>query len=340
MAKLSERENLLRLYRGEIPAWVPISEHAINRGFGPVFLRAGRGNRLRQKGDRFRDIFGVLHEISDPRFGPMPAPDEHRITDISKWREQFPVAGFPDLDSFDWEAAVKEETADWDRENKYIKYSFGGTGSGSSFVWMASLLGNAEALEAMLTEPEAWDDLLDALTVFQEGLVARIGAYFRPDSIVLCDDLAFNKGTFMSPALYRERIKPFHKRLVDAIVKAGCDPEIHCCGKADTFADDFVDIGLRSWNPAQRFNDLEGVKARHGNRLILDGAWDSNGPAAMRGADEAVVRAAVRSAMDRCAPGGGYVFSTSGMTEVSYVGEEHMRWIYDEAVRYGRQFYA
>ena len=339
MASLTQRENILRVYAGDVPEWVPINEHANQSCFGPSYMTQWYKEGNKKKGDIVYDHFGVMHEIADPRIGPMPVANVLKVPDITKWRDDFPVEKWPKLDDIDWDTYAAKDTAAWDRKNKYQKVSFGGCGSGSTYMWGATLMGHEGAMVNMLAEPEAWDDLLDELTTWQENLVKKLAFYYRPDSIIMCDDCAFNKGTFMSPETYRARVKPFHARIVKAILEVGCVPEIHCCGRAEAIVDDFVEIGIRSWNPAQFFNNLEGVKERNGNRLILDGGWDSNGPAGLNGATEEVVRAAVRKSMDRCAPGGGYVFSTSGMTLEFSVGSEHIGWIYDEAIKYGAEFY-
>jgi hypothetical protein len=337
MATLTERENLLRLYDEELPDWVPLAEKSVSAGM-PGFL--GPWFMGHQSGDQFLDPFGVLYELADPRIFPMPAPDVFKVPDITHWRDYFPPEEcMPDLDSVDWVASAAADTSYWDRENRVTKMMIGGNGSGSIFVFMANLLGHKNALMAMIEEEDYWHEMCDMITTWHEKLIAYIGQYHKPDAICFCDDNAYSNGTFMSPKTYREVIKPYHKRLADAVLKAGCIPEIHCCGKADGIADDFADIGVRSWDPCQIFNDLEGVQARNGRKLILCGGWDSSGPAALKGASEEVVRGAVRKAIDRSAGNGGDVFSTSMMTEAWYVGEEHIGWISDEADKYGKTFY-
>lgn len=339
MKELSQRENLLRLYRGEIPEWVPIQEHSCQVFFGPGFVTGWGKSPGLKKGDRVFDTFGAEYVVTAPGISPMPVTDHLKITDITLWREQFPMEKFPDLEQVDWIACARSDTADWNRGKYYTKVLIGGAGTGTNFQWLTGLMGTEEAMIAMLTEPEAWNDIMEVMTAWQEKMIARVAKYYRPDSIIISDDVAYTKGLFMSPETYRECIKPYHARLLKAISDNGCTPEMHCCGKADLLAGDFVDMGVRCWNPAQVYNDLEGIKAAYGNRLILEGAWDSLGPAGLKGAAEEVVRAAVRAAIDRCAENGGYVFSTSGMTMESDVGKEHLRWIYDEAAAYGRLFY-
>ncbi|MCL1802855.1 MAG: hypothetical protein FWG30_04330 [Eubacteriaceae bacterium] len=348
MAKLTERENLQMVYDGLVPEWVPLSERCSAIGYGPPMVIQLRKNLTDTApaprdqvgaGSRLFDIFGIEYEISDPRIGPMPAPDVFKVPDITKWHEYFPPSLLPDLSSYDWNEIAKPVVDNWDRVNKRTKYLFTGCTGGTTYMWMATILGHKEAMIASLEEPEAWHELNDVLTSWQEEAIRYIARYIKPDSICFCDDNAYGHGTFLSPATYKEMIKPYHARLAKAIISEGCVAEIHCCGKADMIADDFVDIGLSAWNPAQHFNDLEGIQERHGNKLILEGGWESNGPAGIAGASEAIVRAAVRRAMDRSAKNGGYVFSTSGMTAVFDVGQEHVDWISDEAVKYGEAFY-
>ena len=339
MATLTQRENLMRVFNKEIPDWVPISEHASQMCFGPSYMSSWSKYEGKKQGDIIYDRFGVMHEVIDPRIGAMPVANVFKVPDITKWRDDFPMKDWPDLTKLDWEAYAAKDTELWDRANYTTNVAFGGNSSGSTYMWMATLMGHENAMIAMLTEPEAWHDLLDELTKFQEYIIKQIAYYYKPDCISMADDCAYNKGTFMSPESYREFIKPYHARLIKTIQECDIIPTIHCCGKADAIADDFVEIGIRSWNPAQVFNDLEGVMARHGNNLILNGCWESNGPAGIAGASEDVVRSAVRRSIDRCAPGGGYVFSAAGMTLEWAVGTEHINWIYDEATKYGATFY-
>lgn len=339
MKKLTQRENLLKLYCGELPDWVPIQEHACQVFFGPGFITDWMKKPGLKKGDRVYDLFGVEYEVTAPGICPMPATDTVKITDIRKWREQFPVQCFPDLKEVNWEACARNDTADWNRKEYYTKVLIGGAGTGTTFEWITALMGNENAIIAMMTEPDDWQDIMEVMTAWQEVLISKVAYYYRPDSIIISDDVAYSKSLFMSPETYRECIKPYHRRLLKAIAENGCVPEIHCCGKAELIVGDFVEMGVRCWNPAQVYNDLEGIKACYGNRLILEGAWDSLGPAGVKGATEEMVRGAVRTAMDRYAPNGGYVFSISGMTMESDVGKEHLDWIYDEAIRYGAVFY-
>jgi hypothetical protein len=83
---------------------------------------------------------------------------------------------------------------------------------------------------------------------------------------------------------------------------------MHNCGRCEDFIDDWMDYGVGSWNPAQVTNDLDAIKKKYGNKMVLIGCWDSQGPAGWPGASEALVRQTVRDTIDRHAAGGGFMF--------------------------------
>jgi uroporphyrinogen-III decarboxylase len=134
-------------------------------------------------------------------------------------------------------------------------------------------------------------------------------------------------------------IKPYHKKLVDAIIEGGAVPTLHCCGNVDLLFEDFLDLGYVAWDPSQVQNDLAGMKAKYGNRFTFFGGFDSQGSTNKAGTSEEEVRAGIRRSFDVLAPGGGYVFSTSGMMLPWDIGETQAGWIMDEARKLSRTFY-
>lgn len=333
---LTPRENILRVYNCEMPEWVPVAEKSL-----AVSMPTCTGNWSRPRleaGQIFYDPFKTPHIAGpDLRVAVLPIPGEPHVPDITQWRKYLEMP-FPDPNAFDW--SVDEENAkSFDRENKAVSVAVGGTGAGSPYNAMVKFLGHEGASIAMLTEPEAWHELINLLTDWEVAVIKRAIEVYKPDIICTSDDLGAAHGPFMSPETYRELIKPYQKRIVQAIVDGGCIAELHCCGKADLFVDDWYEIGIRSWNPAQVFNDLEAVKAKYGRKFVIDGGYDSQGRINRPGATEEEVRTAVRAMIDRLAPGGGFIFNTSGMALVHELGQEHYGWIIDEADTYSKTFY-
>jgi hypothetical protein len=154
------------------------------------------------------------------------------------------------------------------------------------------------------------------------------------------DDDAAYRAPFFSVEMYRELIKPFHWQQARIGTERGLKVDMHNCGRCEDFIDDWLEMGVVSWNPAQTSNDLPGIKKKYGNRLILTGCWDARGELARPDVSEETVKASVREAIETYAPGGGYVFQGSFLGPVGDpVTEKKNRWISEAYEEYGRPFY-
>jgi len=85
--------------------------------------------------------------------------------------------------------------------------------------------------------------------------------------------------------------------------------EKHDCGRSEAFVDDWVEFGVRSWNPAQPSNDLAGIKAKYGRSLIIQGGWDGQGSISQPTVSDEELTEALYRYVDTLAPDGGFVFS-------------------------------
>jgi len=340
MQNLSPRENVLKVYSGEIPDWVPVAERSFSLCMPMAVLSGGPGTAL-EPGTIIYTILGTPHVIPpDTNIGPMPIPGQPQIPDINNWRKYLKYP-FPSIDAMDWSRDI-EAAKHVDRENFAVEALVGGTAfSGAPYNAMVDMMGHEGASIAMLTDEEkdSWHELIGFLTDYEVQIITRLIEIYQPDIVCTCDDLATAHGPFMSPATYREMVKPYQRRIIQCIIDAGCIAELHCCGKADYFVDDFVEMGLKAWNPAQIFNDLAEVKAKYGRSFVISGGYDSQGKINVAGAAEADVRASIRDSFAKYAPGGGYIFNTGGMALAHELGEEHMGWIFDEAEKCSQLYY-
>jgi hypothetical protein len=331
-SNLTERENLQLVYDGKQPEWVPIARESAD------FTMNGFLTQWHKPGVVSTDVFGVKYFTEDPRVGPMPIAGQPLLKNIREWREK---VLFPDLKNLDWEDWAAKDTARWNRQEKMSQIMMSGSASGAVFQLMVTLMSHEGALYSLADEDdeEEWHALLGSLTSWTEELIKNTIKYYKPDVICICDDNASKNSSFMSPATFRKMIKPYHKRLVQTVVDCGCIPTLHCCGNVEKLFADFVEIGYRGWDPSQVQNDLKGMKATYGKNIVFFGGWDSQGVVNQPGAREEDVRAAVRRSFDILAPGGGYVWSTSGMLLPWDIGEEQAGWVSDEARKCSREFY-
>lgn len=291
---LTEKENLIRMYHGEMPEYLPRS--------GFRMARCSYFPNVKTPGYHV-DEFGVEYIGKDGIFDgtPIPYPGRFLLHDITKWRDCVTI---PSLEGIDWEMLAKKDLAGIDRSQFGVTMWYG-----KIFQKLTDFMGFTEGLCAMIEEPEEVCALFEALCDYQVELIKNLIVYYRPDAICIPDDTATARAPFISPEMYRDMVKPYHKRIADVVLNAGVLLEMHDCGRCDDFIDDWLDIGVCSWNPAQPQNDLDAVKEKYGRRLVICGGWDSMGPESSPDYDDTLLVEKLRSYTDRLAPGGGFVFS-------------------------------
>jgi len=339
MRKLTEKENYMRLLRGEQPEWVPRYTYAPNPEGTPVAAcTVGPGflHRHFYEPGISKDIWGVTH-VPVPEAGgtKMPEPNNFILTDIRKWRD---VIRAPDLTGINWEAMAKKDIDELavNREDTALVLSI----MAEPFLKLVSFMGFSEGLCAMYEEPGEVAALLEYITDFTTEVGERCIDYYKPDIFGIADDTATWKNPFFSLNMYRRLIKPHHARMARLATDRGIPVEMHCCGRCEDFIDDWRDFGIVSWNPAQTSNDLAAIKNKYGNGLVINGGWDSTAELQDPNASEEAVKQSVRDSIDRYAPEGGYAFAGSFLGPLNdETTIRKNRWISEEVRSYGVAFY-
>ncbi|MDI7277304.1 MAG: uroporphyrinogen decarboxylase family protein [Anaerolineae bacterium] len=125
-------------------------------------------------------------------------------------------------------------------------------------------------------------------------------------------DFGTQGGSFISPDLYRDLYKPFHKRLNDWIhAHTTWKAFYHSCGSIVELLDDLVDAGVDIINPVQtsaRGMDPAILKARYGGRLVFWGGGVDTQWTLPFGTPAQVYQEAWERIRIFC-EGGGYVFN-------------------------------
>ena len=126
-------------------------------------------------------------------------------------------------------------------------------------------------------------------------------------------DFGTQQGPFISPEVYRDLYKPFHKIVNDWIHQnTRWKSFIHSCGSVRAFLDDFVEAGFDILNPVQcsaaGMNPRE-LKDMYGDRLSFWGGGVDTQKTLPFGSPEEV-RGEVEERIRIFARGGGFVFNT------------------------------
>ena len=173
-----------------------------------------------------------------------------------------------------------------------------------------AMLGDmTRALMLFYDDPELARGILAAATdICVEAINA--GADCGMEYFCLAGDLAMNTGTMMSPATFREFIKPCYVKAVEASHARGIPIIKHCCGDTTRILDDFIECGFDGIHPIQpQCMDIVEAKAKCRGRAAVLGNIDCI-ELLTTGTEEEVIRV-VRDTIRRAAPGGGYILASA-----------------------------
>ena len=206
------------------------------------------------------DVFGV-HWTQAPQACHYTPGQSPRYDDITCWREEL---RFPDPARFLWEQ-LRRDAAKFDREHPLLAVVLF-TGP---FERATTLTNFEDCLVDMISEPEDFADLIGAIADYKIDLIERIWDCAQPDIFCLHDDWGTTKSTFMSPDLWRQVIQPHTQRIYDAIHAHGAIVAQHSCGRIETLIGDMVEMGADLWDGQSECNDMESLRARYGDRLVI-----------------------------------------------------------------------
>jgi uroporphyrinogen decarboxylase len=208
-----------------------------------------------------------------------------------------------DDNRINWEY-LKKHYPRWIADGRWISAEFW-FGFDVAHSWM---VGTETLLVAMYEEPEWVRDIFETYLDMCIAHFDRIwDAGYRFDCISWPDDMGYKNTTFFSNEMYRELLKPVHKRAVDWAHNKGIYAHLHSCGNIMSRIPDLVDIGIDALNPLEVKAGMDPValKKQYGNILTLHGGinavlWDD--------------KEAILSEIDRIVPvlkeNGGYIFSS------------------------------
>jgi len=314
---VTARENLKRVYEGEIPYWMPIWMYDNQWIWPDVILE-----HPMYEADG-KDWFGVEWVWVEAVQGSMVKPGTRLLSEFSKWREEL---RFPDLEAVDWagDAAYQKEVYDPDR--LHVFHSAEGC-----FERLHEVIPFDEALTALVEEPEEVQAFFTAVADYKIKVFEKLFTYYEPiDTIIYGDDWGTQRAGFFSNEMFKELIKPQAKRIVQYLRSRGKYVELHSCGLTQQYIEDIIDMGFTAWTP-QAINDFDMLTEKYGRKMTFTvpvPGLDKPGITP----DEA--RGAVREFVDKFAPRGRVVASV--MVKDPAVKEA----AYDELYTYSSAYYS
>ncbi|MBR4395626.1 MAG: hypothetical protein IKT01_04480 [Eubacteriaceae bacterium] len=336
MAKLSQKENFMRVARRQEPEYVPVSYFARDKApfmtmADPAVIGTFRGR------DGGYDPWGVHYVTNaETNYAAIPEPGNFILTDVRKWRD---VIHKPDYSGFDWEKAAADDRAKYVRDPEQTMFVI--SGFGDLFQQFIGMMGFTEGLCALYEEEDEVAELLDYMLEFSLYITKNVLDYYKPEGYYLLDDSASKLTPFMSPEVFNRLFVPRYKQILDLANERDISIFYHNCGRCEDFIEPMGNLGVSVWDPAQVQNDLKALHQKLGRKVAINGGYEYNKPPEWPDVKEEDVRKTVYDTFQDLAPGGGFIFS-GRMVTYDYsdpMVQKVNGWITDEALRLSETFY-
>lgn len=315
---VTPRENFRALFDEKHPYWIP-SILEVSDKTPPLYNNTlGRGMR-----QDMTDIFGVKWKYVEQVGGSTVEPGHPFMDDIEEWHEKIK---FPDIDTWDWETAAKENEIDPRYPCQFSCVN------GFWFERLISFMDFMYAAMALIDEDQIDEvkGLFAKMTELGCKVVDKFCEYWPMlDLIEVHDDWGSQKAPFFSQEVADEIFVPFMKKLTDRIHSWGRHTLLHSCGHNFDRVQCYIDGGFDLWAP-QTMNDVEKLYDQYGDKIVL-AIFPPEKDLAERNEEEQ--RAAARRFADRYSQPGKPV--VLGLT----AGERVTPAFQDELYKYSRKIY-
>jgi len=253
------------------------------------------------------------HAASTPEFL------DFTITDPDSWQEA-KKRMTPTKDRIDWEG-LKRDYPVW-REKGYWIQAVMWFGFDVTHSWT---VGTERVLIALAENPEWCADMFNHFLDVNIALLEQVlDAGYTFDATLCYDDMGYKHNQFFSLDMFREILKPAHKRAIDWARSKGFKTELHSCGDVNSFVGEFVGLGLDALNPLEVKAGMDPIhlKETWGSDLVLHGGLN----AAVWG-DFDVFEAEMRRIMPVVKESGGYICSSDHSVPSSVSLEDFRRFV-------------
>ncbi len=251
------------------------------------------------------------------------------------------------LEAYNWPSPdAAEDIAPLRKQAEYLydhtDYALVGSGviGGGIFEQPARVMGLENFLMALVTDASFADQLMEKITeIYIEACIRyldQVGEFLQV--FTYWDDVNSQNGWIISPDIYRQRIKPRQKRLVEAI-KQKTDAKIyyHGCGAVFDLIPDLIEIGFDIINPVQvsaKGMDTRLLKKTYGQDIVFWGGGVDTQKILPFGTPEEVAEE-VKRRIDDLAAEGGFVFAAVHNIQ-AYVPPANIVAMFETALDYGR----
>ncbi len=286
---LSHRENSIRAWRFQRPAWIPVSS-----GFpapcwdyyGPEALEEIHASHAMVfpgyvRGSIWPDHLPVTAYTvaGKPYTDPWGCVWETRVTGMVGTVTRRPLSRWDDLAGL---RPPDPETSDGLLPLDWKELAAGAAAAraagrlvcfwlahGHTFLRLQDLRGFENLLLDMADEEPRLPALIRMVEGFNAALVDRFLA-LGPDMIGIPEDLGSQSGPLVSPSCFRSYIKPSYLRLTRPIKEAGVLVHEHSDGRILDLVDDLIEAGGDVLNLQDLVNGIDDIRRAVKGRVAID----------------------------------------------------------------------
>lgn len=149
-----------------------------------------------------------------------------------------------------------------------------GINCGSLFGWLRDWMGFERATTMFYDDSALIEDMMEYLTYFIMSTMKKALLEVEFDFAIGWEDMAFNKGPMISPALFRKYMVPRYKRITEFLNRHGVDIIcVDCDGNINELVELWLDAGINCMLPLEINSGTDPVvlRKKHGDKILLQG---------------------------------------------------------------------
>jgi hypothetical protein len=144
------------------------------------------------------------------RHGFMPSYLKHAVTCDKDWEED--IAPLLDVDTVErWSSTpqVIENAKQADKDNKLISQRIIG-----GYMYLRSLIGPEEVCYMFIDNPGLIHKMMQRWLELSEAVTSRVQEHVEYDEFFLAEDVSYNHGMLVSPAIMKEFLFPYYQQAI------------------------------------------------------------------------------------------------------------------------------
>lgn len=205
---------------------------------------------------------------------------------------------------------------------------------GYVFMGTWQIMGFENFAYMLADDPEFVQMVVDRLASSQMAVLETLLDYDCVGAIWMPDDMAYNSGPMVSPAVLRRYVFPWYQRMVERCHQANLPVGLHSDGDLNRLLPDLVACGFDCIHPFEPpYNDIVAVKKQWGDYIAVAGNIDLKNTLCA-GTPE-MVEEEVRARAAELAPGGGWLVGSSNSIP-DFVPIENYKALLAASLKYGR----